>query len=144
MNHKIKNAVSLSFNGIRFKSKLEVNIYKKLTEEGFKVLYEPFPIILWRGFKPTVPFYTRDKKTRGLKLDNKKIIDIKYTPDFYIKYKNKDIFIEAKGFENDVFYIKKKMFRHYLETSNPNSLYFEIFTLRELKEAIKIIKDETT
>ena len=63
-----------------------------------------------------------------------------------IYYKDKIIFIESKGKENDVFYIKKKMFRYLLETKYKNKelnlfpMYFEVYTKKQLLQAINIIK----
>lgn len=145
-NKKIKNTNKKVFNGIHFKSQLEVMVYKTLLQEGFNVQYEAQPYILWKGFKPTLPFFDQNKKTRLLELKNTKIIDIKYTPDFSFIYKDKLIFIEAKGKENDVFYIKKKLFRAYLEDKYCNKelkqfpMYFEIYTKKQLLQAIEIIK----
>jgi hypothetical protein len=145
-NKKIKNTNKKVFNGIHFKSQLEVMVYKTLLQEGFNVQYEAQPYILWKGFKPTLPFFDQNKKTRLLELKNTKIIDIKYTPDFSFIYKDKLIFIEAKGKENDVFYIKKKLFRAYLEDKYFNKelkqfpMYFEIYTKKQLLQAIEIIK----
>lgn len=127
-----------------FKSKLEVQCYKILLENNFNPLYEYKTFVIWRGFKPTIPFYEKDKNNHN-KLSMHKIIDIKYTPDFIFKYGNLNIFIEIKGFENDVFYIKKKLFRKYLETLYDKyrikSLYFEIYNKTQLLDAINIIKE---
>lgn len=143
-NHKVKNATPLEYNNIQFKSRLEVMIYKTLLQEGFNVQYEPTKYIIWEGFKPNVSFYNKDKKTRMLKLDNKRLIDITYTPDFVFEYKDTTIVIEAKGFENDTFPIKKKLFRKWLENQNSQGnkyIFFEIFTKKQLMQAIDIIKN---
>ena len=140
-NKKIKNASPLEYDGISFKSKLEKMIYQTLKEQGFPVEYEPHKFVLWQGFRPTVPFYDKDKSTRMLKLESKKIIDITYTPDFVFIYKGFLVIIEAKGMENDRFYLKKKMFRKWLEDNNPKSIYFEIYTKKQLLQAINIIKN---
>lgn len=143
-NHKVKNATPLEYNNIQFKSRLEVMIYKTLLQEGFNVQYEPTKYIIWEGFKPNVSFYNKDKKTRMLKLDNKRLIDITYTPDFVFEYKDITIVIEAKGFENDTFPIKKKLFRKWLENQNSQGnkyIFFEIFTKKQLMQAIDIIKN---
>lgn len=140
-NKKIKNASPLEYDGISFKSKLEKMIYQTLKEQGFPVEYEPHKFVLWQGFRPTVPFYDKDKSTRMLKLENKKIIDITYTPDFVFTYKGFLIVIEAKGMENDRFYLKKKMFRKWLEDNHPKSIYFEIYTKKQLLQAISIIQN---
>lgn len=140
-NKKIKNASPLEYDGISFKSKLEKMIYQTLKEQGFPVKYEPHKFVLWQGFRPTVPFYDKDKSTRMLKLENKKIIDITYTPDFVFTYKGFLVVIEAKGMENDRFYLKKKMFRKWLEDNHPKSIYFEIYTKKQLLQAISIIQN---
>lgn len=139
-NKKIKNASPLEYDGIFFKSKLEKMTYQTLKEGGFPVEYEPMKFIIWEGFRPTVPFYNKDKTTRMLKQETKKIIDISYTPDFIFKHKDYLIVIENKGFENNCFYLKKKMFRKYLEEHEPKSIYFEIYTKKQLLQAIDIIK----
>ncbi len=140
-NKKIKNASPLEYDGISFKSKLEKMIYQTLKEQGFPIEYEPHKFVLWQGFHPTVPFYDKDKYTRMLKLKSKKIIDITYTPDFVFTYNGFLVIIEAKGMENDCFYLKKKMFRKWLEDNHPKSIYFEIYTKKQLLQAINIIKD---
>ena len=76
-----------------------------------------------------------------LKLESKKIIDITYTPDFVFTYNGFLVIIEAKGMENDCFYLKKKMFRKWLEDNHPKSIYFEIYTKKQLLQAISIIQN---
>ena len=139
-NKKIKNASPLEYDGISFKSKLEKMTYQTLKEKGFLVEYEPRKFIIWEGFKPTVPFYNKDKNTRMLKQDSKKLINTSYTPDFVFKYKDYLIIIESKGMENDLFPLKKKMFRKWLEEHEPKSIYFEIYTKKQLLQAIDVIK----
>lgn len=139
-NKKIKNASPLEYEGISFKSKLEKMTYQTLKENNLPVEYEPKKFIIWEGFKPTVPFYNKDKITRMLKLENKKIISITYTPDFVFTYNGYLIVIEDKGIENDCFYLKKKMFRKWLEEHQPKSIFFEIYTKKQLLQAIDTIK----
>jgi len=139
-NKKIRNATPLTYKNIHFKSQLEKAIFKTLDEQGFPVRYEPMKFTLWKGFKPTIPFYDMDKNTHLLKLQSKKLIDITYTPDFMFVHNDHLIVIEAKGFENDTFPIKKKLFRALLEKDYPGSVYFEIYAKRQLSQAIDIIK----
>lgn len=140
-NKKIINASPLEYDGISFKSKLEKRAYQTLKEQGFPVLYEPKKFIIWEGFRPNVPFYNKDASTRMLKMDSKKVIDISYTPDLMFEYNNHLIIIEMKGFENNTYPLKKKIFRKWLESNYPNSIYFEIFTKKQLLQAIDIIKN---
>ena len=62
-----------------------------------------------------------------------------------VEYKNLNVYIEAKGIENDVFYIKKKLFIKYLDDlfikTGEYSIYFEVYTKKQLLQAIEIIKD---
>lgn len=158
-NKKIKNATVCNTGDITFKSQLEKSIYNTLQQLGFDVKYEPITHMLWDSFTPLTPFYDKESdtqqskriengdKNKGKILVHKegKIIGIRYTPDFYFKYKNLDVYIEAKGIENDVFYIKKKMFRKYLDdiliSTNQHSIFFEIYTKKQLLQAVEIIRE---
>jgi hypothetical protein len=139
-NKKIKNATQNIYDGIQFKSRLETIIYKTLKEKGFDPKYEPWKFTIWEGYKPKVPFFDRNSKTGLLKNNNKKIIDITYTPDFCFDYNDIFVIIEAKGLENDVFPLKKKLFRKYLESWDKPVVYFELYSKKQLLQAIDIIK----
>lgn len=145
-NKKVKNATPMTYDGIEFKSRLETVVYKTFKDAGFNIQYEPVKYVLWKGFKPAIPFYNRKKATKhsnvtGLKLDNKKLMDITYTPDFQFKHNGYLIVIEAKGLETDSFMIKKKLFRHYLEQNVPNCIYFEVYSKVHVQQAVEIIKN---
>ena len=141
-NKKIRNATEVTYDGITFKSKLECSLYKVLKEEGFNVSYEKDTFILIPGFRPTVTFYKRSK-SRVFKLDLSKIRPVTYTPDFTIDTDNGIYFIEAKGIENDVYPLKRKLFRKYLEENSLDkyTAFFEVHTKKELLQVITIIKD---
>ena len=140
VNKKIRGATSIVSDGISFKSKLEVVIYKELLRAGFNPKYEERKFVIWEGIKPTKPFYNRDMQTKMLKLDMGKMRDITYTPDFTFEYKNHLVIIEAKGFENDTFPIKKKLFRGLLEKMETSVIYLEVYTKKQLLQAIEILK----
>lgn len=140
-NKKIKNATKTTDSGIIFKSSIEARLYNVLVDEGFQPLYEGKTFVLSPKVRPTVPFYNRVKKL--LTLDMKPIQPITYTPDFTFEYNGILIIIEVKGFENDVFPVKKNLFRKYLETLEQPTMFFEIRTKKELLEALKIIKMES-
>lgn len=142
VNKKIKNATSLTYDDTQFKSKAEVMVYKTLLQSGFKPYYEATSYIIWKGFKPTVPYYTTGKG-KNLELNCKKLINITYTPDFVMMAKDNKtlIIIEVKGFANDVYPYKRKLFRKYLEKLKEEQevAYFEIYTKKQLLQAIEII-----
>jgi predicted nuclease of restriction endonuclease-like RecB superfamily len=138
-NKKIKNATAISKYNIQFKSKIEARVYELLLQAGFNPEYETKTLILWEGFKPTVPYYKRTKAFLN-QLEAAKVRDITYTPDFFLHHNGLDVFIEVKGFINDVFPMKKKLFKKYLETYGKPVMVFEITTLRQLQDAITKIK----
>ena len=158
-NKKIRNATICKTGNITFKSQLEKSIYNTLQQLGFNPQYEPKTFVLWDGFIPITPFYDKESdtqqkrriengdtnKSKSLVLKTGKIVGIRYTPDFYFKYKDLDVYIEAKGIENDVFYIKKKLFRYFLDqklnSTGQHSIFFEIYTKKQLLQAIKIIEN---
>ena len=158
-NKKIRNATQSSSRGITFKSQLEKSIYNTLLQQGFEPQYEPKTFTLWDGFTPITPFYDKETDKQNQKraelLGKKvpkvlvqkggKVIGIRYKPDFYFKYDDLNVYIEAKGIENDVFYIKKKMFIKYLDDryleSGEKSIYFEVYTKKQLLQAVEIIKE---
>lgn len=152
-NKKIRNATAARSGSITFKSQLEKVLYNCLLEQGFNPEYEPTTFTLIDGFTAVTPFYDRETDsqlskrresgdTSPRKLVRKKSVmqGIRYTPDFHFKYNDIDVYIEAKGIENDVFYIKKKLFLRYLNSIDTKSMYFEIYTKRQLLQAIDIIK----
>lgn len=161
VNKKIRNATEVKqHHNITFKSKLEKTLYETLSEQGFTPEYEPTTFTLWEGFNPITPFFDKetpkhkekrlednpeDIKSTIIVLKNTRIVGIRYTPDFYFHYRDYDVYIEAKGIENDVFYIKKKLFIKYLDDKLTNegvkSLYFEVYTKRQLLQALQILKD---
>jgi len=147
-NKKIINATHTESFNINFKSKLEERLYAALLELGIQPAYEEITFTLITKFKPTVPFYNYSRRSRELTLDNKMLRSITYTPDFTFTFNNVFVIIEAKGFENDVFPVKRKLFRKYLEdyqkTINIPIMFFEVRTKRELLKAIKIVKNINT
>ena len=162
-NKKIRNATKNSIKGITFKSQLEKSIYNTLQQLGFEPQYEPTTFTIWDGYSPITPYFDKetDKQqekrlnensnscpSKILVQKNAKVIGIRYTPDFYFKYNNLNVYIEAKGIENDVFYIKKKMFIKYLDNlfleKGERSIYFEVYTKKQLLQAIDILKEYGT
>lgn len=153
-NKKIKNANPKIYNGIKFRSLLEVTIYKTLLEEGFSPEYEKHTYVLWEGGTPTIPFLTlntlkrKDKRCVPIGLSTmsvwKPLSKITYTPDFYFEYNGKKVIVEAKGIPNEVYPYKIKMFRKYLEGMLDKNAYiiWEIHTKKQLLECIELLKNQ--
>lgn len=145
-NKKIINATPTSYNSIEFKSKLECSIYKVLVAEGLNPKYEPQKFIVWEGFRPSAPFYARNKKTKSIEINKTKILNITYTPDLVFKWGDYTVFVEVKpdNFTNDVYPYKQKMFRKYMEENlkDLNPIFVRVGTIKNLKEFINILKTE--
>jgi len=138
-NQKIKNTTPKEFNGTLFKSTIEVMVYKTLFQYGFKPDYEKITFLLVKGFKPTIPFYIKKRGKFGLM--QYKLRDSTYTPDFTFQYKGFLIIIEVKGFANDVFPLKFKMFRKLLESYPEKCILFEVFNKKDILNTIEIINN---
>lgn len=90
-NKKVKNAVCLEVDGIKFRSKLEVYAYKALREADIPFEYEKHKFDL-------LPSFTyKDEKIRGAS----------YKPDFV----GDGWIIETKGYATDVFNLRWKLFK---------------------------------
>ena len=143
-NKKVKGAREHWYEGIKFKSQIEVDAYKAFVAAGFNPEYEKHTYVLQKSkLFPTqhyAPF--KDRKLHKLVwgLNKYKIISLKYTPDFVFYIGEKLIVVEVKGYANDRYPYQKKLFFKYLEDHYPNSAFFEIHNQKQLKAAIEIIK----
>ena len=123
-------------DGIKFASGLEAYMYKALKQAGIDAAYEGSTYTIFQGFDLNVTCYERcangkgDYKDRG----NKKILPIKYTPDFI----GKGFIIETKGRANEAFPMRWKLFKHYAE-HNLNSILYKPQNQKECDETVKLI-----
>jgi Protein of unknown function (DUF1064). len=140
-NKKIKNAQKVNFGGIKFKSSLEKILYNTLIEQGITPAYESVTYVLSNSIRPTKPFFVRGSS--GYHYEMKPLSKITYTPDFTFKLNDVFVIIEAKGYENDVFYLKKNLFRKLIEQWDEQTMFFEVRTKRELLQSLDIIRMET-
>ena len=99
----------ITYDGINFASGLERYMYMALKKAKIKALYEGETFELLESFNFPFESYERcgnskgDYKNRG----NKKILNIKYTPDFV----GRGFIIETKGRANESFPLRWKMFK---------------------------------
>lgn len=142
MNKKIYNATELEFEGIKFKSKLEVYCYKKLKEENIEFVYEGYTYNLVPTFKYKFNLYESYKKGSqwlfGKK--NNTVRGLTYTPDF-VNNTNKWI-IECKGFPNDAFPLKWKLFKYLLTQLNISYDLYLPKNQKHVDECIRLIKEQ--
>jgi len=134
-NDKVKNAQKCFYNGIQFKSNLEMYMYKLLEANGFlfDFEYEKYKIILQESFKLDVPVYEKDRNKR-YSLSPKTVRAITYTPDFIVYFKNtlKFFIVETKGLKTDAFTLKFKMLKKLAEKEFVIEINNEIYELEEI------------
>lgn len=140
-NKKVLNATLVEVDGIQMKSKIEKTIYLALKELGITPQYEGETFVYWTERKPKTFFYDRNSK-RQLRLNMQKLRNMKYTPDFVFTYQGIKVIIEVKGWENDAFPIRKKLFRGYLDTLPYPVVYAEIFTRKQLLEFMGVLQEK--
>lgn len=140
MNKKILNAQPTEYKGIKFKSRLEVLVYKTLLDNGITPKYEKETFVLSPKMRSKVPFYNRTK-VKGFHIMSQVIPKITYTPDFTFTYKDVYVIIEAKGKENDVFPFKRNLFRKLLDSYKGKVIYFEVRSKKELLSALNFLND---
>ena len=146
-NRKIKNASAVFLDGIYFRSPLESKMYGYLIEAGYSPEYEPDKFTLWQGFRSNTPNYIdgepTSRKVRGkneyIPILNPFYDDWEYTPDFKLSINGYTFYIEVKGYPNDLWPYKKKLFLKLIE-NDPKTFFFEVKTKRGLLKTLKIIK----
>ena len=143
-NKKIKNATICEMNGITFRSKQEMSIYKYLLSLGITPKYEPFKFTIWDRDKLSVPYYDRYGKV--FKRITRKPTAVHYTPDFIFNINGIEVILEVKGFKNDVTPYKIRLFRDYLDKRhniNPNEkiCYAVVYSIKDIKYLINDLKN---
>ena len=137
-NKKVRNATTKVYKGIKFRSKLELFTYVKLEEAGIAALYEKKKYVLMEGFRFESDAIECNSKREFVKNETK-IRDITYTPDFVDP--NELWIIEVKGFANDVFPIKWKMFKKHLQDKGNAPMLFLPRNQKQVLETIEMIKE---
>ena len=99
-------------DGITFASGLEKYMYLALKKAKIKADYEGRTFTLIDGFEFDSDSYEKQSNGKGEFKDrgNKKILPIKYTPDFV----NDEFVIECKGRANESFPIRWKLFKKFI------------------------------
>ena len=116
-NRKIKNAQKLEVDGKSFRSKLEVYCYQRLKEENIEFEYEGTKFNLLPDFKYNAESFESYKKIGkwGFGEKSSSIKGVTYKPDFLNL--TDGWLIECKGYPNDAFPLRWKLFKYLLSTS---------------------------
>jgi len=128
----------ITYDGITFASGLERYMYMALKKAKIKALYEGETFELIESFDFPFESYERcgngkgDYKNRG----NRKVLNIKYTPDFI----GKGFIIECKGRANESFPLRWKIFKKLMAENrlDPFTLY-KPQNQKECDETVRLI-----
>ena len=130
-------AKKVTFDGIKFASGLEKYMYKALKEAKIKATYEGQTYVLQEAFLFDVDSYERQGNGKGAMINRgqKKILNIKYTPDFI----SDSFIIECKGRANESFPIRWKMFKKYVNKYLKHVTLYKPQNQKECDEVIQLI-----
>ena len=132
-------AKKVSMDGIQFRSGLEKNTYIALKEAGLFELYEEEVFQLIEGF--TLPNICIEKQANGkgelIDRGQKKLLGIKYTPDFT----GKDYIIECKGRANESFPLRWKLFKRWCVKNGDTRALYKPQNQKDIAIMIKLILD---
>ena len=125
----------VTFDGITFASGLEKYMYQALKKAKIKAKYEGQTYILQEAFNFKVNSFERQSNGKGEMVNRgkKKILNIKYTPDFV----SDSFIIECKGRANESFPIRWKMFKKYV---NIHLKHVTLYKPQNQKECEKVIE----
>jgi hypothetical protein len=122
MNKKVKNATPMVFDEIKFRSKLELFTYKRLKEENIHVGYENIKYELVPSFE----------------FAGNKIRPMTWTPDF----NGNGFLIECKGFGNDTWPLKEKLFKWHLVRNKIELDFYVVKNQKEVEEVIRTLRSQ--
>ncbi len=127
----------VTYDGINFASGLEKYMYQVLKKAKIKATYEGETFVLLDGFYFENEVYERQSNSKGdfKNRGEKRILPIKYTPDFI----GKDFIIETKGRPNESFPMRWKLFKRLVMTQFPNVTLYKPQNQKECDETIRLI-----
>ena len=125
------------FDGITFASGLERYMYQVLKKAKIKADYEGETYTLIDGFNFDNKSHERQSNGKGdfVNRGNKKILPIKYTPDFV----GRDFVIECKGRANESFPMRWKLFKRFVNRCYPHVTLYKPQNQKECDKVIELI-----
>ena len=127
----------VTFDGIQFASGLEKYMYIALKKAKIKAKYEGETYVVQEGFEFKNESYERQSNGKGelVNRGSKKVLPIKYTPDFV----SDSFIIECKGRANESFPIRWKMFKKYVKENLPRVILYKPQNQKECDKVIELI-----
>jgi hypothetical protein len=125
------------YDGITFASGLEKYMYKVLKEAGIDFKYEGVTFELMPSFIFENSSIERQSNGKGDFINRglKKILNLKYTPDFV----GKDFIIETKGRANDSFPLRWKLFKKWMMDNNDYRTLYKPQNQSECDRTVELI-----
>ena len=132
-------AKKVEYNGVKFASGLEKYMYIALKKAKIDFEYELRSFELLPTFHFNQTAYERQSNGKGEYRDrgNKKILGIKYTPDF----EGEDFIIETKGRANDSFPLRYKLFKALISMTEPSVKLYKPQNQKECDITVQLILD---
>ena len=129
----------ITVDGIKFASGLEAYMYRALKKAKIKAQYEKRSFELQSSFEFNNSSYERQSNGKGdmVNRGNKKVLAIKYTPDF----EGTNFVIECKGRANESFPIRWKLFKKHIADNYPNMRLYKPQRQSECDDVINLIKN---
>ncbi len=130
-------AKKVTYDGIKFASGLEKYMYIALKKAKIKAKYEGQTYTIQEGFIFENESYERQSNGKGefKNRGNKKILPIKYTPDFV----SNNFIIECKGRANESFPMRWKLFKKYVKANMPRVTLYKPQNQKECDTVIELI-----
>ena len=125
------------FDGITFASGLERYMYQALQKAKIRCDYEGRTFTLVEGFNFDNETYERQTNGKGEMVNRgcKKILPIKYTPDFI----GKEFIIETKGRANESFPMRWKLFKKMINRMYPHVTLYKPQNQKECDRVVELI-----
>ena len=133
-------AKKVVYDGITFASGLEKYMYIALKKAKIKAKYEGRTYTIQSGFEFNMDSYERQSNGKGefKNRGNKKILPIKYTPDF----SGDGFIIEWKGRANESFPIRWKLFKSFINRCYPHVILYKPQNQKECDLVIQLLTNK--
>jgi len=130
----------VTFDGIQFASGLEKYMYQALQNADIQARYEGETYVLQEHFLFDTDSYERQANGKGdmINRGQKKIQNIKYTPDFV----SDSFIIECKGRANESFPIRWKMFKKHVKANLPHVTLYKPQSQKECDRVVELITNK--
>ena len=127
----------VTVDGITFASGLEKYMYLALKEAKIEAHYEGETYVLQDSFVFENISYEKQSNGKGefKNRGEKKILNIKYTPDFV----SDSFIIECKGRANESFPVRWKMFKNYVKANLKHVTLYKPQNQKDCDEVIRLI-----